>query len=89
MGDHRASIKIEFHMHGHEAKNEWWINWWPSDECFEYKVDKRILEWFDEQHTKAMDNWHDMQCDAAEAEAQRAKDEEYEEFLRLKEKFEG
>ena len=31
MGDHRATVKISFSMHGVDAENEWWINWSPDD----------------------------------------------------------
>ena len=31
MGDRRASIKIEFSMHGQTKKADMWINWSPSD----------------------------------------------------------
>jgi hypothetical protein len=42
MGDRRASIKIEFSMHGETKKADMWINW-SSD----YNgVDQRVLDFF-------------------------------------------
>jgi hypothetical protein len=45
MGDRRASIKIEFSMHGETKEADMWINWSPSD-C--NGVDQRILDFFSE-----------------------------------------
>ena len=52
MGDHRASIKCEFEMHGHKAKSEWWINQ-DTTGC-----DDRIKDWFDEQVSIAMSRFN-------------------------------
>ena len=61
MGDHRASIKIEWSMHGHTQKADMWWNYYPCDDCYGYRVDKRVLEWLTEQYDKSMSNWGDME----------------------------
>lgn len=70
MGDHRCSIKIEWSMHGHTEKADMWWNYHPTDDCFDYKVDQRLLEWLTTQYDKSMERWHDMQ-DEAEDERMR------------------
>ena len=61
MGDHRASIKIEWSMHGHTQKADMWWNYYPSDDCYGYRVDKRLLEWLTEQYDSSMSKWGDME----------------------------
>ena len=53
MGDHRATVKIEFTYHGKTETQEWFINWMPISECL--GVDQRIVDWFLEK-TRAGDN---------------------------------
>ena len=61
MGDHRATIKVEFDMHGHKAKQEMYINWDYHSGC-----DRRVVEWFEEQSAAAMEKWHAEQYKANE-----------------------
>ena len=83
MGDHRASIKCEFEMHGHKATQEWWLNQDPNG------CDQRITEWFDKQVEIAIGRY-DAQMTEYWAEQNRAKIEsdEREQLARLKEKYE-
>ena len=72
MGDHRATIVISFKMYGFEEKVDMWINWSPQE--FDYAVDPRIMEWFQEAATKMRDK-HDLEEDERRArlEMERAK----------------
>lgn len=87
MGDHRASIKIEFSMYGETKKADMWINWSPDD----YQgVDSRVIEFFEQaahemsfKHYEAQERANRRQQKKAEAEAERK------EYERLKEKFEA
>ncbi len=56
MGDHRASIVIKFEMHGHEGTLDAWWNYYPDPNC-EFAIDRRLLEWLDEQYKIAMDKY--------------------------------
>lgn len=88
MGDHRASVKIEFSMHDHEDKVDFWINYSPDDDCCPYKVDRRVLEWLTKAYEKAMDNWFDQQYDAEMMRKAEIEKQEREELARLKAKYE-
>ena len=87
MGDHRASIKIEFSMYGETKKADMWINWSPDD----YQgVDRRVIEFFEQaahemsfKYYEAQELANKRQQKKAEAEAERK------EYERLKEKFEA
>ena len=87
MGDHRASIKIEFSMYGETKKADMWINWSPDD----YQgVDSRVIEFFEQaahemsfKYYEAQERANRRQQKKAEAEAERK------EYERLKEKFEA
>lgn len=85
MGDHRASIKVEFEMHGHAAKHEMWINWTPDDQT---GVDRRVTEWFEAEAQKAMDKWWEAEEKAQDREQAEAENRERAELARLKAKFE-
>lgn len=86
MGDHRASIKIEFKMHGVEEKVDMWINWSPDDE---YRCDRRIPEWCAEVAQRARAKWEDEQWEAEREQREAAtKRAELEELARLKAKYE-
>ena len=50
MGDHRASIQIDFEMHGVKKQMDFWINWYSADG----EIDKRILDFFEEAVEEAM-----------------------------------
>lgn len=83
MGDHRASVKIEFQMYGHTRKQEWWINWFPGPgEC-----DRRISEWL----ARVSQELYEQYYMPTVRESQRTAEErqEREEYERLKAKFEG
>lgn len=43
VGDHRATVVIDFTIHGKTYHQEWWINWFPDPD-----IDYRIVEWFRE-----------------------------------------
>jgi len=89
MGDHRASIKIEFSMHGHEAKTDMWVNYHPADDCVPHKVDRRVLEWLTTAYEEAMNRWFDAEFDQKEMDRAKAENAEREELARLKQKYEG
>jgi hypothetical protein len=59
MGDHRASVTIEFTFHGKTEKAEWWINWWPWGSAAP-GVDQRILDWFHEQTEAGMQRYDEQ-----------------------------
>ena len=74
MGDHRASIKIEWSMHGHRQKADMWWNYYPCDDCCGFRVDKRVLEWLTEQYDKSMDLWSDIQAEHAEEQLRKRRE---------------
>ena len=58
MGDHRASIKVEFSMYGETEKADMWINWSVnSGEC--YEVDQRVIDFFRDAYLKMRDKYDD------------------------------
>lgn len=82
MGDHRVSIKLEFSMHGHEAKNDWWLNWSDS-------VPQRVAEWVEENKDKAMAKFMETQFEAQERVDAITENLEREQLAKLKAKYEG
>ena len=86
MGDRRASIKIEFSMHGETKKADMWINWSPDD----YDgVDQRILDFFSEAVRQMESKFWEAQERAASKQRKKAEEEaERKEYERLKAKFE-
>ena len=72
MGDHRASIKIAFSMHGVEKELDAWWNYHPSDDIDEYRIDRRLAEWLTEAYDEAMRAYFD----AMDKEKDRRKAEE-------------
>lgn len=85
MGDHRASIKIEFTMHADKpAKTDMWINWSPD---YSGGVDRRITEWFEEQSRAAMDRWFDAEFEKEELRRKDAEVLERAELARLQQKY--
>jgi hypothetical protein len=71
MGDRRASIKIEFSMHGKTKKADMWINWSPSD----YDgVDQRVLDFFSEAAQDGKCKLCVDGCIACDARAQPAQE---------------
>ena len=87
MGDHRASIKIEFSMYGETKKADMWINWSPDD----YQgVDRRVIEFFEQAAHEMSFKYYEAQ-ERAERRRQKEAAEEHErqEYERLRAKFEG
>lgn len=87
MGDHRASIKIEFSMYGETKKADMWINWSPDD----YQgVDRRVIEFFEESAIAMSCKYFEAQERAARREQKKAEQEaERKEYERLHAKFGG
>ena len=86
MGDHRASIKIEFEFHGVKDKTDMWINYWPEECC---NMDKRVSEFFNKVYEKGMRKYEDQMAKYYE-EKHKTEIEEREkmELKRLKQKYE-
>lgn len=88
MGDHRASIKIEFSMYGETKNADMWINW--SDYSSEVSgVDQRVIDFFRDGHNEFREV-HDLERFRREAQAQTRKREAEEKatYEKLKAKFE-
>ncbi len=87
MGDHRASIKIEFSMYGETKKADMWINWSPDD----YQgVDRRVLEFFEQAAQEMSFKYYEAQERENRKRQKKAEEEaERNEYERLKAKFEG
>ena len=83
MGDHRASIKIEFEMHGVRRECDMWINYYP-----EYMgCDERVLAFFEEAYQAAMDAWNESIDDYEDRQRRETERAERAEYERLKKKF--
>lgn len=87
MGDRRASIKIEFSMHGETKKADMWINWSPDDY---HGVDQRVMDFFSEA-VQEMESkfWQEIERQARKNQEQTEEEAERKEYERLKAKFEG
>lgn len=84
MGDHRASIKIQFEMHGIKRETDMWVNYFP-----EYRgVDERVFMFFEEAYGAAMDAWNKSIDDYEDDQKAKQEREELAEYERLKAKFE-
>ena len=85
MGDHRASVKITFEMHGVKKEADMWINWNDNGDG----IDNRIVEFFWDASTEAM-HAYDLEMTIYRIEQQRKEKEQYdrEEYERLKKKYE-
>lgn len=69
MGDHRATITIEFTMHGVTSKAEgMWMNWW--EDAAPHNLPSMVTEFFADAEAKSMRAYYDAQ-DRAEDEANR------------------
>jgi len=89
MGDHRASIKIEFEMHGIIEKADMWINWSP-DFGDSRGCDQRIIEFFERASGKAMDKYDEELFESQLKERKKAEEEkDRKELKRLKAKYEN
>jgi len=87
MGDHRATVKVEFDIHGKVYKQEWWINYFPDDSS---GVDRRIAEWFSACWEDAYSRYQKVVNESHREEDERKQREaELAELKRLKEKYEG
>ena len=86
MGDHRASIKLSFSMHGIEKEAEMYINYYTDSN---YGCDQRIIDFFTACHEEAMDKWEEIVWKSQEKERKLAQ-ENYDrnEYERLKKKYE-
>jgi hypothetical protein len=89
MGDHRASIKIEFSMYGETKKADMWINWsGSSSECSD--VDQRVIDFFRESHTAMYAKFMEAEWrEVRKREARETEERERKELERLKAKYEG
>lgn len=81
MGDHRISLKIEFAMHGHEAKIDHWVNYSPN-------IVDETAEWLRAQIEKGMDRYLAAEFEADIVHKSEIEAAEREELKRLKAKFE-
>lgn len=91
MGDHRASVKIEFTFHGKTETYGGWINWAPWAESAECEgVDNRIVEFFRNATHEGMARYEERMAEY-HAESRKAETEkrEREELERLKAKYEA
>lgn len=89
MGNHRASIKIEFEMHGIVEKADMWINWSP-DFGESRGCDRRIIEFFEMASNKAMNKYDEELFESQAEERKRVQEEkDRKELERLKAKYES
>ena len=70
MGDHRASIKIEFTMHGVTSKADMWINWWVGAA---HDLPSSVTGFFAEAEAKSLHSFWDARDDAAAGAAAEKK----------------
>lgn len=82
MGDHRASIKIEFTMHEVTSTADMYINWWDGAA---YELPDSVIEFFVEAERKSLSKFHEQQD---EDDAEKRRRAELAELARLKAKYE-
>lgn len=70
MGDHRASIKIEFTMHGVTSKTDMWINWWEGA-CSD--LPSALRKFLAEAESKSMWAYYDAEYEIERKAAERRK----------------
>ena len=88
MGDHRASIKIEFSMYGETKKADMWINWSPDGTDY-HGVDQRVLDFFYNSACEMREIFCERHERATRIQQEKAQEEaERKEYERLKAKFE-
>ena len=76
MGDHRASIKIEFSMYGETKKADMWINWSPDTSDVQY-VDQRVLDFFREAYLAMYaKHWESFEEDMEKQREKKAEQQE-------------
>ena len=85
MGDHRASIKIQFEMHGIKNETDMYVNWWDNGQG----IDERIVDFFRESVEESM-NKYEEELNKYRIEEKRKNQELYDkqEYARLKKKYE-
>lgn len=89
MGDHRASVKVEFSMYGKTKKCDMWINWSPDFSDY-HGVDQRVLDFFSNAAEEmASDYWAEIERAARKQQKKVEEENERKEYERLKTKFEG
>lgn len=87
MGDHRATVKIEFTFHGKTYQMNSWINWSP-DECS--GVDQRVLDFFRQATEDGLTRYHEEEMAYhAEQRKKETEENEREQLERLKKKYES
>jgi|SRR5688572_18534904 len=64
MGEHRATIKIEFEIYGEKDKVDMWINWSPDGQI--QGLDDRVAEWFVAHYEKARSVYDDRVYESEE-----------------------
>lgn len=86
MGEHRASIKIEFEFHDVKREYYGFINYTPESCC---NMDRRIIDFFNDVYQEGLFKYFE-ECQKREAEEEKEKIEEHDraEYERLKAKFE-
>ena len=83
VGDHRASIKIEFEMHGIKRQCDMYINYYACD-----SIDRRVLEFFENAVEDAMDAYNKKMRENNINKIDKEMElHDLEEFERLKMKF--
>lgn len=86
MGDHRASIKIQFDFHGKTYEMDSWINYCDSDGN---GVDSRVIEFFGEAYRDGMARYAEEEYEYhRERRKREEKEKELAELKRLKTKYE-
>lgn len=71
MGDHRASIKIEFEMHGVTSKADMWVNWNPH--LLPFDLPHCLVEFFSEAQQKSLAAYLDANTRAEDERLARQK----------------
>lgn len=82
MGDHRATIKIEFTMYGKTRNTEMSINWFPAGD---HQIDQRVINWFYTASSEFRGHW---ELEQFELRRKREEEQERELYERLKAKYE-
>lgn len=57
MGDHRASIKITFEMHGVKRECDMWVNYIPESDA--RGVGESVFMFFEKAYADAMQAWYE------------------------------
>jgi len=84
MGDHRASIKIQFEAHGVKKETDMWINYYPD----ETGVDRTVIEWFKEVWEECLAKYHTLIDEGIAERAAKEKEERRKQYEELRAEFE-